>query len=547
MCLSMAVLTESPVERFSFLVVVGLTAVRPVWMICLFLLLMPLFGGSHAGTHFTLRFFLILWGICLGGSVRLLWERFAKNQLIFMGWKNPVFFSIMVLWIATGLSLTSVGFDSVLWGIFLPNSTDARVILTINEGSRLYPWCSFLSFTLVLWVGYFMVALSMKDPRAPQFFLQSLGLGALVSLVLGMLDYFNVLNINGMRPPEYEVAWRFSRLTSTFGNPTWYAQYIVLVAPSILSLLFVKARRWIVILMMITVIVLTEVGIVLINQRGGWISYPLTLCVIWFCIYAVDHADSGGLRVFQTALRRTGKKIAISLPATIGISMIVLYFLVSLDSSYRGRIDNIKGRAETLTHYQDRLAYLVPTIKLWSMHPLFGGGADSFQSRYQEAFLIEGHVCVYDDPYTREYQGSAHNIYFQTLAGKGLIGLLALLGVMGASIIVSLTSFSKPYPKNSAVGSNQDRRILLMAGFAYTVAMVIYGNVGEIFFSPANYMVFVVFMASLITASNGTVEVSLKTLKIILGLLGLALLLHVAIERSGVIQTCVLGQSLLRK
>ena len=536
-CFSAAALVERPVWKGLVVVVVGLSMLRPVWAIGLLLLLMPWFGGSHPGTNFTLRFFIILWGICLGGGFNLLWFQYAKPQSFQMDWRNPVVFAIFIFWLASALSLSTTTVDQSLLAVIFPNPSEMHRLLLMFHGSPLYSWWSFFALSAALWIGYFMLVLCQRGPMAAQFFVKCLGIGALVSMGFGLADYFDLIDITSFRPKEYLPGWRSERLTSAFGNPGWYAQYIVLSAPAILSLFFIQVRRWIVLTALFAVVVFTEVTIVFISQRGGWLSYPMTLVIIWFCIYALKHAEALDLRHFMMAFRRAGLKIAISLPVTLGITLLVVSWLNQSNGEAAGRMDLIKGRLDTMTQHRDRTAYFEPSLKIWSLHPLYGGGSDGFYNLYEKEFLHQGHACKHEDPYTHQFHGTAHNLYLQTLTGKGIMGLLALLFLMATSMVVSLKSFSR-VQRPCLVGSEYNRRILLMAGFAFTAAMVIYSNVGEIFYVPANYMVFNVFMAALITASHGTVRLSSNTCQSILLVVGFAFIVHWAMERFGIIESC---------
>ena len=46
---------------------------------------------------------------------------------------------------------------------------------------------------------------------------------------------------------------------------------------------------------------LTEFTLILAYQRGGWISYPLTLLVVWFCIYVLDEDEQSAAEVIAKA------------------------------------------------------------------------------------------------------------------------------------------------------------------------------------------------------------------------------------------------------
>ena len=74
----------------------------------------------------------------------------------------------------------------------------------------------------------------------------------------------------------------------------------------------------------------------------------------------------------------------------------------------------------------DRITYLESVVSIWVKHPILGTGAGTFPDvhpQYQQRVVSAS--------------SSAHNVYAQTLAELGLVGLMLLLG-LGATLLVGM-------------------------------------------------------------------------------------------------------------
>lgn len=532
---STAALAEPSSWKFQllYLGVFGLALVRPVLGLGVFFVFMPWLGGSQPGNPHTIRFIILLAGLSLGLGLRMFYLTLMRRQLASIAWSNPLVFAVFVYWLVALFSLSSVVPTPLLWGFFSLEPGLARELIGMSEGHPLYPWVSFLMLTLSGFVFYYWVGFLRAETKASCYLMTAILLGMLLTVTLGIFDYYDFINLKSIRPADFEavngVNYRFEHLNSVFGNPSWTAQYLVLCAPSLLAFLFLGLRRSAAMPLMILAMVLTEFCIILIYQRGGWLSYPLTLVVIWFCIYVLN-ADSASQAGVWQGLRRAWLKIALSLPITVAVSLFLVYQIAQLQPAYRQQVEGFVARAESIKNVNDRLAFWAPTSKLLSLHPLLGGGIDSYTHQYEKAFMFEGHPCVHDDPLTTDARGSAHNLYFQTLVGKGVVGLLSLFGVMVAALSLAWRGVFQGVLSNTLVAENRQRAIMLMVGFAYTLALAIYGNVGEIFYSPVNTLVFFAMYAATACAGYNLIRISLKMrcliLSIIIGLLGI----HVYLE-----------------
>lgn len=522
-------------ESYSFkafcLILFAFTLARPLWGVGFFLVLMPFFGGSKPQDLHTVRFFTLLSTVVLAGGLYFVQKRVWGGRKALFNFSHPLVFFLFVYWLITALSLVTVQPNEIVLSIFKFNSVLTRQFLNLSEASPVYPWLTFFALTVSMFFGLLLINLAQIHRGMFQllgFFL----IGVLLTVVLGLLDYYDVINLNIIRPWYFVEAlgggYRFLHLTSVFGNPGWYAQYLVLGAPSLLTILALNWQKKWKITTLVCLMVITEFCIILIYQRGGWISYPLTLIIIWFCVYVLD-SDSNSFSFHIKAIRSSLIKITLTLPITIAISLSLVYFTARVQPDSRQQLSSFEARAGSITNANDRMKYWEPTFLIARLHPLFGPGVESFSSQYDKLYIAPGHLYVQTPQYNvaPDY-GSAHNLYFQTLAGKGFLGLLSLLGVMLAVLVLVWRGIFSAHAARFNLSHSQ--RLLLMMTLAYTSALAIYGNVGEIFYSPIGYVLFVLFFAASIGGVPPTYHLSRRFRSIVLALIGIAFVAHLYLE-----------------
>lgn len=529
-------LDHSLLCKLAMPLIVVVSFVWPVKAICIFLVASPWIGGSQPGDLHTQRFLLMFCGLCLGTVAYAFFSLF-RGKPTDVPWQNPLVFAMLVYWFVTALSLTSVHPNGILWALVSFNPSLSREFLLYDEGFEIYPWVSFVTLTLAFWLFFFLMGMFKEKPPLKILMLKCLGLGAVITIFFGMLDHFDFIDLHYVRP-LIATPWRFDRFTSIFGNPTWYAQYITLCAPTILTALLLKWKRSRTIALLVAMMVVTEFCIVLTKQRGAWLAYPLTLVVVWFCFYVIWAEGSDGVvQNVWSSFKRAWVKILITLPLTLVLSLLVVYLTTYTNLAARQSVRVYVERAQSVTNVHERLAYTEPTIKLFGLHPLLGGGVDAFRHQYEKAFMMEGHPCELHDTSTISARGSAHNLYFQTLVGKGIAGLLSLLGVMLSAIYLCWRSIFSPSFRGPTLALSIDNRVVIVTGFAFTLALAMYGNVGEIFYSPINYVVFVVFYAAMACAADGVAQISIRCRWGLVIALVVLLVLHLYLERIGTL-TC---------
>lgn len=536
LCLSSAILLDRSVWfQVVYVCFFGLSLIRPLWALNIFLVFMPWLGGSQAGYEHTLRFLLLLSGLTFGASISLMksvWTDARRKDSV-LYWSNPLNFAMLVYWVVAGLSLANVATNRTLNSLVWFDQHLARFFLSL-PGSPLYPWLSFVTLSMAFVVFVRLSSWIRDDIQVAAKTTGAILLGSLITIGVGFLDYYDFINLKSVRPDNFEeyfgVHYRFLHMTSVFGNPGWLAQFLTLTAPAMMATLLLPFGKRVALSALVLIMIVTEWSILLAYQRGGWLSYPLTLIFIWFSVYVIYSQQNESNRVWQH-LKKSTLKIIITLPLTLLISISLVYIIAKAQPEYRQGVDGFVERASSIKNVNDRTAFWAPTLKLFKQNPVLGGGVDSFQNQYERSFLNEGHLCVHDDPYTAEWRGSAHNLYYQTLAGKGAVGLLSLFGVMLSALALMWRGICAINADQTLV-RDRTRKIVLMMGGGYVCALAIYSNVGEIFYFPASYMVFAIFLAATSGAGDGLIQLSRRFRLGVFAVLIIALALHVYLSRN---------------
>lgn len=522
LCVAVGVIAiDSDAFQLLFLTTFVLTILRPALGLVAFAVAMPILGGGQPGFNHTVHFLIILAGLCFATCLNLIVRRSSSQFLAAVNMSNPLVFALLIYWLVAALSLVNVPTHGALRALLAPSPDLALELVKRYEGNAEYPWLSLINLSFYLWFFVFLYYEFKRSVRVQQLVLQALALGSMLTIVFGIMDYFDFVSLDHIRPIEGN-SFKYERLVSFFGNTTWYAQYLVLSAPAVLSVMFFHWSGRITLSVMLCWMVVTEFCILLVNQRGGWLAYPLTLVVIWFCIYVLglDRNQLGSTSWLQS-LKKSWLKIVISLPLTLVVSFTIIYTVAGMNEAGRQHVLGFVERAQTIKNVNDRLAYLEPVLKLTRQYPIWGAGTDSFRIEYEKAFMNEDHPCLHDDPYTTEGRGTAHNLYFQTLVGKGVVGLLSLLGVMIATIWLGIKGVLA-----QGGGTSREQKITLMIGVAFTLALMIYSNVGEIFYVPVNGMVFAMILAASAAAGDGVAALRPRFKVSVLAILALAFIAH---------------------
>jgi len=476
---------------FYGLLVGALFATRwPTLAIAGFLLVLPIFGGNRPGMPQTVFFYQLCSALVLGLCARWVIDLWRGRVSLVGGMSHPIVFFVVIYVAVAVLSLSSLPLEGVFRELGSFSYFGSLQLVQAGEVSVYYPLLNVAYQLQLLFLFLMLVCYRQQWGNWYRTFLLSVFLGVVLSVFAGILDYYGGINLRFLRPldPNVNPGDTQFRLQSFFGHSGWYAQYLTLAIPSILVLLTFGASRKLLIAAIVLGLIIVEYVLILTFQRGGWISYPFTVLVIWFSIYVLTR-PLDGVHFFES-LKKSAIKILISVPITIVLSLTFISVLNQSESTAK-----YVERAEAIANVQDRTRYFPVSLNLASVHPVFGGGSESFAYRFKEQYLDPEGQFRKERNYIGTYYGSAHNVYLQTLTGKGYIGLLSLLLLLGVMVVYVGVYFKRGFvDRASGNPISVEQRIILMIGLCFTAAFAIYGNVQEIFYVPGlNALMFVVF------------------------------------------------------
>jgi hypothetical protein len=475
--------------------------------IFLFTLLLPLFGNRPGSEQAFILFFV---AICLnsGFIINLLVQR--KAFIPAVNYKNPVIFLAILYVSVSAFSLISLPLVEIYhifksqvtsWNDFGALSYVFLNLITSTEDRLSYSVFSvvwtLLSFSFMFYV-YFVCQKNRENIRLTFFAILS---GLLITLTAGLMDYYSFISLSFLRTldPVVNPGGTQFRLQSFFGHSGWFAEYVTLCIPFSLIVLSIPVRFSIRLVTIIFILLLGEFSLILSFQRGGWVSYPLTLLIVWASIYVYQKLQTSDLS-FISALKGSFLKIAVSIPLTLAATILVFYSLSSagLIKEDNGRIiSRYADRFTEITRSSDRTDFMKAGFMLGSLYPIMGGGSESFAYRFNNEF---------NKPQGAFYQklnlplfGSSHNVYMQTFAGKGAAGLILLISLIGYTIISSFRLVL--YGKNHTL----NEKIYLLGVASFCFAFLIYGNVQELFYIQTLQFIFFIILG-LVAALHSNLE-----------------------------------------
>lgn len=476
------------------------------------LVLLPL-GGNRPGT--AQAFFSILFGasLFLGIATRSFFsqsrslQKISQNEL-----RNPLLFLGLLYCFFSLASLISVPLTHAVDDLRNATSRESWRAIAFSlyslaftsEHTFIYSVLSVYYTTVAYLLGLSIYRLCKADPvRLPKVFIGSAFVGLLLSLVAGVLDYYGFIDLSWLRglDPIVNPGGKQFRLQSFFGHSGWYAEYLTLAIPTCLIILSLKLPFWVRATAILAALALGEFVLILTYQRGGWISYPLTLFAVWAAIYVVRLLEKQETDIAR-ALRRSFAKVLISLPITV-VASLALVVIIQGRSSVEGAISPYVSRFKDIQRTGDRTDFVQAGFLIGSLHPILGAGSDSFAWQFEREF--ESPRGTFPGKFVLPLHGSAHNVYAQTFSGKGLCGLLTLIAI--PFFLLALTPRILKDPTHAIA-----TKLVVLTGACYGCAFVIYGNVQEVFYVQVLQLLFFAIVGVVASLAYRDAELSTKRL-----------------------------------
>jgi len=496
-------------------IVLGVVAYRyPRESLYIFMFFLPLFGSRPPDpqTHYLI----VLSSFLIGGLYLgvLSGARIDRARFIAAFSNRDITLLFLFLWFFVSL-LSLVGLP--ILGA-LKHSLEEHWYYVFEQALIVGELTLFSSFSSVAYsiqammVGAFVYGYAKLLDEKMRFFkylLLSILAGLLFAIVAGQLDYFGLVSLDWtIRGVPDTINLSGGRLSSFFYNSSWFSQYLAILLPLIPVLLLVDVRRnYLKLGLLVLIIIVGEVTLILAMQRGAWITYPPTLFLIWVSIYyAIAKVKEPDIEL-KSFFRKNWLKVLVTIPLTVSLSVFIVYGI----KDYRKNqgitaVDTFEAttqRAGRIAEGNDRLAHWPPAMQFFKENPIFGGGGDSFGWQYKIYYFEDGakYKGTSSDTLKPGQFGTSHNMYLQSLTGRGIFGLVALLGFL-LTLVYRLVKYEVDGSANRL-----DSSIIGLSILGSLIASMIYGNVQEIFYSQSVQIPFwvIVFLGiSLVEKRNFT-------------------------------------------
>ncbi|MBI5574053.1 MAG: tetratricopeptide repeat protein [Elusimicrobia bacterium] len=306
---------------------------------------------------------------------------------------------------------------SIIIGLWLiKTSIERKILITKEQRKILYPVLVFalwgiISYLLtdfrgaafeeltkrIIYVGIFVIISLDFNEKKRNIIISFLITATLVSTIYGLIQFFDTRfwppnPAHGLDPFIWRQAFG-KRIFSTFGNPTFYAGYLILVFSLFFSLLWNNQwKKW-----FIGIVLL----LILFNLRFTFISLSLLSFLIGFFICLI--------LIKKDVVTEKYKKILLM----VFIFLVFLFFVLGI-FLYRGKGELIRYKK----------AIFSATIEMIKDKPILGSGIGTFRIVYPayrkpEIFLIEGRHNTETD--------HAENEFLEIWSEEGIVGLLIFL------------------------------------------------------------------------------------------------------------------------
>ncbi len=523
-----------PVLTASACALAALTWWRPVWALGGLLAALPLLiHRTSTGPGAWLAALVLVVELTYALRERPGWtstrQAVGREPLLLLA----VLFAVAALASLSSLPLVSIWREYVaaLQDTALAHWTDLPVAWAGHgEGRREFPITSAaltaeaVALMLIVWRE------ARRSSSHARLFARALVAGTTVSVALGLLELAHLVNLDALRG-TVGVFVRPGTMQSTAGNPGWFTQYVAYALPYGLVLLegraAVPTRR----ARLAAFVALMLLALVLGYQRGGWITGVAV--TLWTALAARAITSGAAGRAAATRPR-----LWPALAAAVVVAGLAVAVASRVPASPAG--DGAPTLADYATRLSsiasgDRLPYQRAGVMLWQLHPVLGGGHESFAYRYHRYFESPGGPYE-TSPHRVPDASSAHSLYMQTLAGTGAVGLLILLALFAVAGWTTWRAMHSP-----ALAA--DRRAVLLGACGSLLAIALYGLVQEVFYVHALRLLCFVGLGLVAGSTAGLARWPPRTARALSGLLAAAFAFHLAYEYAWADPGRLLGDS----
>ena len=403
----------------------------------------------------------------------------------------------------------------------LPNHL--ATTLSLPERSREYAALSAL-LTLQAFVFCLIVWREMtRDPGAGVRFAIALLAGVLVWSAIGLVEFFGGPRLGGLRGVYAAEFMEDSapRLQSVSGNPGWFAQCLVFALPYVGVVLAGESARRLRVALAGFGVVLIQFVLLLTFQRGAWLASTIELGCLAAVFPSLVRRGPGRTAVpILSVVIRTGALIAV----VVAIVTSLLYVSARTGRHPGGKValTMYAERLHALTSSPQREPYARAAFEIGKLYPVLGGGSESFGFRYAQQYLLP--TGRFFDVEPKIDPTSAHSVYLQTFAGKGIVGL-TLLVAMCACALWACGRVLRSHERE-----NRARRLFASMGGVSVVGFLAYGVVQEVFYVHTLQVLLFFSLGVVAAATQGVLTWPVSVRRALWILLAALFLIHLGYE-----------------
>jgi O-antigen ligase len=315
-----------------------------------------------------------------------------------------------------------------------------------------YFWSLRVVLNLFLSILFFYYIINNVTEKTQLRHLAFCGLsGLFLSLAFGILDFHNLIDLTFFRPLNPDIQrFGYKRLMSLFWHSGWFAEYLALLSPFYLSILFLHKLKPKPVHILLTLMILY--GLVFTYQRAGWISFLASVMILFIMSRRSFHFQSPSLTRF----------IIVILVLAVGLAFII--FIVS-DANVK---TSLIQRSRNVFQFKDRTSIWKQALSLYSRKPFLGVGTGNYYNYHRSTFP-PGHPYFDDDKVT------AHNTYLHILVERGPFALLFFLCLLG-------TAFHSSIKAINIKGGESDLKMIAVAVLSSLAGFVVYGLAQYMFY-----------------------------------------------------------------
>lgn len=269
---------------------------------------------------------------------------------------------------------------------------------------------------MVKWVEVVLVLLLVRQMMPPQqapWLVVALLFGGVSQAIWGLYQF-----IFRIGPAWFIILGRFMRASGSFGQPNPYGGYLGLCLPVAVSLTLwawtslwqdrgKHARNWLWLLFASLSAGLIGAGLLASWSRGGWFGAMAAVGLVLVLRSRLAALTSAVIILFALVVMLLGSFQPGMIPAPI------LARIQEIPATFG--LTDIVNQPVNDDNFAviERVAHWVAAIRMWEQAPWLGVGPGNYATVYPSVRL----------PLWEEPLGHAHNIYLNTLAETGLVGL----------------------------------------------------------------------------------------------------------------------------